>query len=292
MYTHTQRLQYQASPDRSDPVYAAKLQELIGGQYGEITVMMQYLFQGWNCRLPGKYKDMLHDIGTEEIGHVEMLATMVARLMEGAPLDSPGHDEVSDPTVAAVIGGMDVQSAIVAGAGGRAVDSRGNLWNSGFITSSGNLMADFHSNANAEMQGRLQATRLYNMTDDPGVREMLAFLIARDHMHQNQWLAAIEQLKTDGIEDLPVPSAFPLERETAEVGYQFITFSDGEASTQGRWAGGAAPDGTGELSAVPGPHPVDGVPGPPLSDPRLFATTTPDLELPGSRVGADAETER
>ena len=292
MYTHTQRLQYRSSPERPDPVYAGKLQELIGGQYGEITVMMQYLFQGWNCRLPGKYKDMLHDIGTEEIGHVEMLATMVTRLMEGAPLDSPGHDGVSDPTVAAVIGGMDVQSAIVAGAGGRAVDSRGNVWNSGFITSSGNMMADFHSNANAEMQGRLQATRLYNMTDDPGVREMLAFLIARDHMHQNQWLAAIEQLKSDGIEDLPVPAGFPLERETPEVGLQFITFSDGAASTEGRWAHGTAPDGTGELSAVTGPEPVDGVPGPPRSDPRLFATTTPDLELPGSRVGTDAEASR
>lgn len=95
--------------------------------------MMQYLFQGRNCRSPGKYKDMLHDIGTV------------------------GNAAASDPTVAAVIGGMDVQSAIVAGAGGRAVDSRGNLWNAGFITSSGNLMADFHSNANAEMQGRLQA---------------------------------------------------------------------------------------------------------------------------------------
>jgi Mn-containing catalase len=289
MYTHTQRLQHQASPEKPDPVYAARLQELIGGQYGEITVMMQYLFQGWNCRLPGKYKDMLHDIGTEEIGHVEMLATMVAKLMEGAVLDSPGHNPVSDPTVAAVIGGMDVQSAIVAGAGGRAVDSRGNVWNSGFITSSGNLMADFHANANAEMQGRLQAARLYNMSDDPGVREMLAFLIARDHMHQNQWLAAVEQLKADGFENLPVPGAFPLERETPEVGYQFITFSDGDASTEGRWAHGAAPDGTGELSAVSGPHPVDGAPGPPRSDPRLFATTVADLEVPGPRVGTDTE---
>jgi len=53
------------------------LQELIGGAYGEMTVTMQYLFQGWNCRVEGKYKDRLMDIATEEIGHVEMLATMV-----------------------------------------------------------------------------------------------------------------------------------------------------------------------------------------------------------------------
>jgi hypothetical protein len=57
--------------------FARKLQELIGGAYGEMTVTMQYLFQGWNCRVEGKYKDRLMDIATEEIGHVEMLATMV-----------------------------------------------------------------------------------------------------------------------------------------------------------------------------------------------------------------------
>lgn len=62
-----------------------KFQELLGGQFGEMTVMMQYLFQGWNCRFPGKYKDMIMDIGTEEIGHVEMLTVMLARLLEGAP---------------------------------------------------------------------------------------------------------------------------------------------------------------------------------------------------------------
>lgn len=115
------------------------------------------------------------------------------------------------------------------------------------------------------------------MTDDPGVRDMLAFLIARDHMHQNQWLAAIEQLKTDGIEDLPVPSSFRLERETPEVGLEYIV-SDGASSRDGRWAQGPAPDGTGQLSAVTGPSPVDGSIEPARADPRLFATATSDLE--------------
>ena len=87
MYTHDKRLQFEAKPDRPDPVLARRMQELIGGQYGEITVMMQYQFQGWNCRHPGKYKDLIMDTGTEEIGHVEMLATMVARLVEGAPVE-------------------------------------------------------------------------------------------------------------------------------------------------------------------------------------------------------------
>src|ERR1051325_5688351 len=84
MFRHYKQLQFTAKPDRPDPLFAKKMQELIGGQWGEISVMMQYLFQGWNCRGPLKYRDMLLDIATEEIGHVEMLCTMVAHLLEGA----------------------------------------------------------------------------------------------------------------------------------------------------------------------------------------------------------------
>ena len=50
-----------------------------------MTVTMQYPFQGWSCRMPGKCKDLIMDVATEEMGHVEMTAIMVARLLECAP---------------------------------------------------------------------------------------------------------------------------------------------------------------------------------------------------------------
>src|SRR3954471_23718340 len=87
MFVHRSRLQYQAKPDKPDPIFAKMLQEPLGGQWGEISVMMTYLFQGWSCRGPQKYRDMLLDIGTEEIGHVEMLATMIARLLETSSVE-------------------------------------------------------------------------------------------------------------------------------------------------------------------------------------------------------------
>lgn len=59
MFRHDKRLQFEAKPEKPDPLFAKKLQELIGGAYGEMTVTMQYLFQGWNCRIEGKYKDLL-----------------------------------------------------------------------------------------------------------------------------------------------------------------------------------------------------------------------------------------
>ena len=125
---------------------------MLGGQYGEITVMMQYLFQGWSCRGPAKYKDMLLDIGTEEIGHVEMLCTMIAQLLEGAPLNE--QEAAVRPTrcIAANLGGSNPQHAIVGGRGPRPSDSIGNPWNGGYVTASGNLFADFHSNLNAEVR--------------------------------------------------------------------------------------------------------------------------------------------
>jgi Mn-containing catalase len=272
MFFHKQELQYKAVPDKPDAVYARKLQEVLGGQYGEITIAMQYGFQAWNTHIPGKWRDLLFGIGSEEFGHVEMLAIMIAQLLEKDPNADLQASVDSDPVMAAVIGGGDVQHAIVAGAGARAVDSNGNPWQGSYITASGNLLADFHANANGEMQGRLQAARLYHMTDDKGVRDLLSFLIARDTMHQNQWLAAIAELQADGLEQLPVPSNFPQKLENSEVHYQYLNFSDGQAAADGRWASGPTPDGNGEFSYHDGPTTAAPMPPPTQPDPRLYGT--------------------
>jgi Mn-containing catalase len=273
MFFHRQELQHTATPDKPDAVYARKLQEVLGGQYGEITVALQYQFQAWNMHIPGKYRDLVFGIGAEEMGHVEMLAVMIAQLLEKAPLGITNDAVQADPTVAAIVGGTDVQHAIVAGAGARPVDSNGNPWQGSYITGSGNLLADFTANANAEMQGRVQVARLYHMTDDHGVRDLLSFLLARDTMHQNQWLTAAAELRAEGVEDLPVPSNFPINKEERDVSYQYINFSDGAAAAEGSWASGPTPDGKGEFSYVA--EPPAGVPMPPPTHPdsRLYGTT-------------------
>ncbi|MGK3952585.1 manganese catalase family protein [Microbacterium sp. I2] len=272
MFFHKQELQFSASPAKPDAVYARRMQEVLGGQYGEITVAMQYGFQSWNCHIPGKYRDLLYGIAAEEFGHVEMLAIMIAQLLEKAPVEQSEQAAASDPVLGAVIGGMDVQSAIVAGAGVRPVDSNGNPWQGSYITASGNLLADFTANANAEMQGRLQVARIYNMTDDPGVRELLSFLLARDTMHQNQWIRAAQELRDEGVEDLPVPSNFPLGREQRDVAYEYINFSDGAAAAEGSWASGPTPDGKGEFTYLDGPETSVPMPPPTQPDPRLYGT--------------------
>ncbi|MEU9923016.1 manganese catalase family protein [Streptomyces griseoluteus] len=271
MFFHTQRLQFEAKPEKPDPDYAHKLQELIGGAYGEMSVMMQYLFQGWNTRIKGKYKDLIMDIATEEIGHVEMLATMVARLLEGAPATATTKQAVADPAVGAVMAGMDPQQAIIAGGGPLPADSNGYPWNGRYAIASGNLLADFYANVAAEAQSRLQTARLYNMTDDPGVKDMLKFNLARDTVHQNQWLAAIEQLREDGLEGVVVPGGLEDEeyREHAETLWHL---SDGTESAEGLWASGPAPDGEHQFRVLETPQPLGDVATAPPPDPRLYNT--------------------
>ncbi|MFC3038679.1 manganese catalase family protein [Virgibacillus xinjiangensis] len=240
MFTHKKELQFHAKPERPDPVYAKKLQEILGGQFGEISVAMQYLFQGWNTRGNEKYKDLIMDTGAEEIGHVEMIATMIARLLDKAAVKDQ-EEAAKDPVIGSIMGDMNPQHAIVNGLGAAPKDANGNPWNADYIVSSGNLLADMRANVNAESQGRLQVARLYEMTEDRGVREMLSFLLARDTMHQNQWIAAIRELEEK--EGVVAPSTVPPEWEATEFSHQLINFSEGEESAQLDWMGKEAPDG-------------------------------------------------
>jgi Mn-containing catalase len=274
MFRHTKYLQFEAKPERPDALYARKLQELIGGAYGEMTVAMQYLFQGWNCRVEGKYKDLIMDTATEEMGHVEMLATMVARLLEGAPATMTA-EAAEDPVIAAVLGGMDPQQAIIAGGGALAVNSQGVPWNGSYIVASGNLLADFRANAAAEAHGRLQTARLYNMSDDPGVKAMLQFNLARDTVHQKQWLKAIEELESDGLEPLIVPGAL-FDEENQEHNNTIWRLSDGTDGKTGGWTKGNDP-----LEYIDAPEPLGGPGSAPAPDPDLFSTYSLFKDLKG-----------
>jgi len=246
-----------------------------------MTVTMRYLFQGWNCRMPGKYKDLIMDIATEEIGHVEMIATMVARLLEGAPATATTRAAAADPVVGAVLGGMDPQQAIVSGGGALLADSNGYPWNGRYIVASGNLLADFRANAAAEAQGRLQTARLYHMTDDNGVRNMLRFNLARDTLHQNLWLKAIEELQADGLETTVAPNAL-FEEEYAAPATAIWHLSDGTAGQDGSWATGPQPDGQHEFGYLADPQPLGDVASAPAPDPLLYATYDGAMGEPSS----------
>jgi len=290
MFTYTKKLQYTVRVDRPDPLYARQIQELIGGKYGEMSVMMQYLFQGWGLRGDlddprlRKIKDMLLDTGTEEIAHVEMLATCVALLLDGSSPEQQEEAAKRDPVVYAALGGMNPQHMIVSGLGALPADSVGNPWNGAYVSASGNIVPDLYANATAEMNGRLQATRMFEMTNDSGIRDMLHFMIARDHMHQMQWLAAVEELGGMAAV-LPTPADFPLQKEMGKVAYAFMAYAQnpGETtSSQGRGASAPAVDGKGEFSYIAEPYATGQMPH------LVAAPATLHSVPPGAKPGPDA----
>ena len=85
--------------------FAQQLQQAIGGAEGEIRVCLQYFFQAWGARGPAKYGDVLLNTATEEISHIELLATAVALNLENAPATMQETTLQANPVVAAVMGG-------------------------------------------------------------------------------------------------------------------------------------------------------------------------------------------
>jgi Mn-containing catalase len=272
MFYHDNELQYKVRVDKPNPAFAKLLQQAIGGTEGEIRVCLQYLFQAFGARGPKKYRDMLLDTGTEEISHIEMLCTAVALNLEGASMELKDKIAGENPIVSSILGGMDPRHVISSGMSALAVDANGVPFNGSWVIGSGNIAADMYANVMAESTGRVLATRLWELTDDAGMKDMLSFLIARDTMHQNQWLAVLEDL--GGVQaNLPIPNSFPQSEEVQQFAYAFVSTNINKPEPQpGRWTSGPSIDGKGEFSFVHA-SPMGGEPelGPP--DPQGHAQT-------------------
>ena len=249
MFYVDNRLQFPVRVESPNPVFARALQQAIGGVEGEVRVALQYMFQAFGARGgDGRHRDLLMNTAAEELGHIEMLATAVALNLEGAPL-SMQEEAAQDPVAGHVINGMNLRHILSTGLAALPADSEGVPFDASHVYASGNLAADMLANVTAEATGRALATRLYGMTQDPGMREMLAFLIARDNMHQQQWLAAIEDM--GGLQAaMPIPNSFPLDQENQDFSHVLLGFqADGSAPPEGRWSQGPTMDGRGEFSA-------------------------------------------
>ena len=259
MFYHDKRMQWPVTVETPDPLFARQLQQAIGGIEGEIRVCMQYFFQAWGARGPTtKYRDMLLHTATEEMGHIEMLATAVALNLETAPASVQDAAGQANGLVGAIMGGgerprhmmegMLQRHILSTGMAAYPANSDGVPFDMSHIYASGNLAADMYCNVAAETTGRVLAVRLYNATTDTGMQKMLSFLIARDTMHQQQWLAVIEDL--GGVEaTLPIPNSFDQSNETKEFSYAFFaTGVDGAEPEPGRWTNGPSLDGKGQFS--------------------------------------------
>lgn len=210
MFYHAQKLINPIVADEPDPSAANALQEGLGGQFGEMRTMMQYLFQSFNFRGDGKaYHDLIQGIAIEEISHVELISKTISQLLDGAPgyhgkkFEVPGSGGVASMNMAKEQ--QNPHHFIVGAQGALPVDAAGNPWSGSYVHCNGNLVLDLLDNLVLESTGRLQKCRIYQMSENKTLRATVAFLIARDEAHEMAFAKALETLGVDWNKLLPIP---------------------------------------------------------------------------------------
>ena len=254
MFISVNKLANELPKDKPDNLAANALQEGLGGQFGEMRTMMQYLFQNFNFRGKAKpYQDLIKSVASEEIGHVELISTTIGMLLEGSTTAEPPNQL---PLEVALQAG-NIHHFLVASQGAMPVDSAGNPWSGSYVYNSGNLVLDLLYNLMLECTGRLQKCRLYAMSDNKSFRATVSYLIVRDLAHEKVFAKALESLGVDWDKTLPVPktdsSKMPevKELEDRNLHNQQWTFSN-EASGLSEIFTGSSPFDDGELEALDG----------------------------------------
>jgi Mn-containing catalase len=227
MFYHVQSLINPIVADEPDPSAANALQEGLGGQFGEMRTMMQYLFQSFNFRGDATpYRDLIQGVGVEEISHVELISKTISQLLDGSPeykgnkFETPGKDGKAVMKMAKEQ--QNPHHYIVGAQAALPVDAAGNPWNGSWVHDHGNLVLNLMDNLVLEATGRLQKCRIYQMSDNKTLRATVAFLIVRDEAHQAAFAKALETLGVNWSKALPIPkfdsSKFPEVKKLLDAG--------------------------------------------------------------------------
>ena len=207
MYHHVKKLMYTVRVDEPDPRFGNMLLEQFGGANGELAAAMQYSIQGLNCEDPGR-KDLLMDIGTEELSHLEVVGTLARLHLK--PLKSVREEAEVDPLIA------------VAGGGGiNLFNSMGNPWTADYLKITGELDVDLRSDIAAEARAKIVYERLINFCSDAGTKDALQFLMTREITHMRAFTLALESL---GKQPFSIGKIAP----TPKLVDQFFNDSTGE----------------------------------------------------------------
>src|SRR5512147_1151532 len=219
MYHHVKQLMYTVHIDTPNAQFGNMLLEQFGGANGELAAAMQYSVQGLNCDDPQR-KDMLMDIGTEELSHLEIVGTLAR--MHLKPTKKSRDAAETDPLIA------------IAGGGGVGLfNSMGDAWTADYLKITGELDVDLRSNIAAEARAKIVYERLINFCTDVGSRDALQFLMTREITHMKAFTAALESLGKDRFTIGMIPP-------TEGVVDQFFNDStgegeDGEIDVRGPW---------------------------------------------------------
>jgi Mn-containing catalase len=196
MFSHNKRLQYTVRVSETNPALANLMLEQFGGPQGELAAACRYFTQAVGEDDPGR-KDMLFDIATEELSHLEVIGTIVAMLNKGAKGRlAEGVDAEAEAFRSITGAGNDSHiTQVLYGGGPALVNSAGVPWTAAYIDTIGEPTADLRSNIAAEARAKIVYERLINLTDDPGVKEALGFLMTREIAHQKSFEKALYSIQ-------------------------------------------------------------------------------------------------
>lgn len=252
MFMHNKRLQYTVRVAEPNPVLASLMLEQFGGPDGELAAAMRYFTQGLAEDDAGR-KDLLLDIATEELSHLEVIGSIVAMLNKGVKAHvSEGDMEEAELYMSLTQGGNSHTQAILYGGGPSLTNSAGVPWTAAYVDSRGDPTCDLRSNIAAESRAKIVYERLINLTDDAGIQDALKFLMTREVAHQKSFEKALY-----AIEDNFPPGKLPGAPEYASM---YVNASQGEGDMRGPWNDGPEWERVDDLQQV---LPVDGGDGMP-----------------------------
>ncbi|WGT32841.1 manganese catalase family protein [Pseudomonas atacamensis] len=196
MFLHNKRLQYTVRVAEPNPGLANLLLEQFGGAQGELAAASRYFTQALAEDDPGR-KDLLMDIATEELSHLEIIGSIIVMLNKGAKGRMAEGVEQEGELYRSLNGnGNDSHiTSLLYGAGSPLTNSAGVPWTAAYVDTIGEPTADMRSNIAAEARAKIVYERLMNVTDDPGVKEALGFLMTREIAHQLSFEKALHSIQ-------------------------------------------------------------------------------------------------
>jgi Mn-containing catalase len=247
MFMHNKRLQYTVRVAEPNPALASLLLEQFGGPDGELAAAMRYFTQGLAEDDPGR-KDMLLDIATEELSHLEVIGSIVAMLNKGAKSSlTEATMEEADLYLSINAGGNSHTQSILYGGGPALTNSSGVPWTAAYVDSRGDPTCDLRSNIAAESRAKIVYERLINITDDAGIKDALGFLMSREVAHQKSFEKALYSIK----DNFP-PGKLP---GLAAYANTYVNASQGEGDALGPWNEGEQWE---RIDDIPASLPADG----------------------------------
>lgn len=231
MFMHNKRLMYTVRVSEPNPALATLMLEQFGGPQGELAAAMRYFTQALGEEDAGR-KDMLLDIATEELSHLEVIGSIVSMLNRGIKGRlSEAAEEEAALYMALNEGGESHTTSILYGGAPALVNSAGVPWTAAYIDSIGDPACDLRSNIAAESRAKIVYERLINVTDDPGIKDALGFLMTREVAHQKSFEKALYSMQPN----FP-PGKLPGRPEFAD---KYYNMSQGDGDARGPWNEGA-----------------------------------------------------